>query len=329
MSQTIAVFSPAKVNLHLAIGPRREDGFHDARSIMQSLTLHDLVSMRHEDAEPGAGLQVEVTCATFEGIEPFDIPAQENIAYKAVVRLAHALGRTNDELVRVHIDKHIPHQAGLGGGSSNAAAALVGACRFWGEDPLSDRVLEVARGLGADVPFFLHGGCTCLGGKGDVFERELVPARGTVVLVKLDQGVSTKEAYQAFDERPVPISPEAAHAARDEQHAGRLELFNNLAPASEAVLPQLADVRSWLSAQPGVARDERTGKPRVLLSGSGSATFAVIDEDDATRKACGIVAAAKLQGWWARSCSFSPAGARIIEKTMGSSTNLGAARRIW
>ena len=332
MSQTITVFSPAKVNLHLAIGPRREDGYHDARSIMQALSLHDVVSLRAEEGQPGAGLTVDVTCAVHEGVAPLDIPAEKNIAYKAVMRLADALGRAADEHIAIHIEKHIPHAAGMGGGSSNAAAAMLGACRLWDVDPADPLVAKVASSIGADVPFFLFGGCVCLGDKGDVFERSLVSAKGTVVLVKLDEGVSTKDAYGAFDANPQPVPELFAQQAATAEDAADVSLFNNLAPASEAVLPELAEVRAWLASQPGVAKDPRTGEPRVLLSGSGSASFAIMEEGpDALKAACAMVSAAKLKGWWARSCSFSPAGARVIEKSgkPGARTNLGAVHKSW
>ena len=332
MSETISVFSPAKVNLHLAIGQRRPDGYHDAKSIMQALSLHDVLTLRCEEAPTGTGLQVDVACTVHEGVAPLDIPAEKNIAYKAVMRLAEALGRTADERMAIHIDKHIPHAAGMGGGSSNAAAAMLGACRFWGVDPQDPLVAQVASSIGADVPFFLFGGCACLGDKGDVFERSLAPAKGTVVLVKLDEGVSTKDAYGAFDANPQPVPELFAQQAAEVADAAEVSLFNNLAPASEAVLPELAEVRAWLSEQPGVAKDPHTGQPRVLLSGSGSASFAVMEEGpEALKAACAVVSAAKLKGWWARSCSFSPAGARIIESKQksGADTNLGAVHKIW
>lgn len=339
----VTVFSPAKVNLHLAIGLLREDGYHNATSIMQTLTLHDTLVVRCNPRSPGAGLSVNVVTDVFEGVAELDIPSESNIAHKAVVRLAQVMGRAVDEHVEITIEKHIPHAAGLGGGSSNAAAALLAACRLWGIDPQAPEVLAVAAELGADVPFFLYGGCALLGERGDAFKRTLAPLRGTVVLVRPDEGVSTAAAYRAFDRLQEAlhgegsceceasategVSPQAlafaCEVAADEavcasqvevvQAAEDLSLFNNLAPASVAVLPELERVHTWLAAQPGVARDARTGRPRVLLSGSGSATFALIEGPDPARAACGIVSAAKLEGWWARSCSFAPMGARIIE----------------
>lgn len=208
----VTVFSPAKVNLHLAIGPRREDGYHDAASVMQALTLHDTLVVRCNPAAPGAGLSVRVTTNVFEGVAELDIPSESNIAYKAVVRLAQALGRTVDEHVEITIEKHIPHAAGLGGGSSNAAAALLAACRLWGVDPQAPEVATVAVELGADVPFFLHGGCALLGERGDAFKRTLTPLRGTLVLVRPEEGVSTAAAYRAFDQAQEALHGEGSRA---------------------------------------------------------------------------------------------------------------------
>lgn len=325
MNQTIKVIAPAKVNLHLGIGAAQADGYHAATSILHAISLHDTLTMRFEDAAPGAGLAVQVCCQAAPGVEAPEVASEDNIAHKAVVALARALGRAADETVTVDILKAIPHAAGLGGGSSDAAAALVGACQAWGVDALSDRVVSVAAGLGADVPFFLYGGCVCMTGRGDVFDHMLEPMRKPLVLVRPDAGVSTAAAYKAFDECGTPESAEATQAACAVQSAAGLPLFNNLAAASEQVLPQLASVRTWLEAQPGVERDA-AGNPEVLLSGSGSASFAVCESMNA---AYALVAAAKLQGWWARSCMFAPIAARVLDAPTAARTNLGAVHKSW
>ena len=330
MKQTLTVFSPAKVNLQLEIGERRTDGFHQAKSIMQALTLHDMVTVVLDDGVDAylnpdgfSDFAIDVTCTTFEGIPELDVAPESNIVYKAAAALAEKLGHEQGH-ISIHIEKHIPFEAGLGGGSSNAAAVIAGLCRAWGEDAASEAALDVARALGADVAFFLHGGCVQLGEKGDVLERTFEPARGTVVLVKIDEGVSTKAAYAAFDELAAVQHAESTDAI---ESAAELPLFNNLAAASEQVLPALAETREWLASQPGVAHDAE-GKAEVLLCGSGSATFAVVEDGDSIRKAADIVAAAKLTGMWARSCSFAPIGVRVLDG-QGAGSNLGAPRKIW
>jgi 4-diphosphocytidyl-2-C-methyl-D-erythritol kinase len=327
MSKTVTVFSPAKVNLYLSIGARRADGYHDATSIMHALSLHDVLRMTVRPAnvddfglptsleEPTDPLGIEVQMSTHGGVAPLEIDEKDNIAYQAVRRFADEFGVGVGEHVRISIEKNIPAAAGLGGGSSNAAAALVGCCNLWDIDVNDERVTKLASDLGADVPFFLHGGCVCMTGRGEVFDHELEPRRATLVVVRPEQGVSTKEAYAAFDslsdgERPMPTPAMDAGRIAGIERASELPLYNNLAAASEKVLPELVRVRSWLEGRDGITRDPVTGRPEVLLTGSGSATYAVVDSIDA---AFGIVSAAKLEGWWARSTSFVPAGARVIE----------------
>lgn len=325
MNRTIKTIAPAKVNLHLGIGATQGDGYHAATSVLHAVTLHDTLNLRFEDAEPGSGFSVVARCQPAPGIEAPELESGDNIASKAILALAAAVGREEDEVVTIDILKAIPHAAGLGGGSADAAAALVGAASAWGIDPSSKTVLKVAASLGADVPFFLYGGCVCMTGRGDVFDHALKPMRKPVVLVKPDAGVSTASAYKAFDEHGVAEPSEMMASVRAASDASEVALYNNLAAASEQVLPALADVREWMASQQGVERDV-AGNPEVLLSGSGSASFAVCESMDA---AYAIVAAAKLRGWWARSCSFAPIGARVLDGFGGARTNLGAVHKSW
>lgn len=327
MNQTLTVFSPAKVNLHLSIGAKRADGYHDAYSVMHALTLHDTVTVRCERETEDAPIAVDVRCTTHGGVDELSIASEDNIAYKAMVALADEFGLSDAGYrFTVHIDKHIPHAAGLGGGSSNAAAALLAACRVFGIDPDGERVFAVASKIGADVPFFLRGGCAQLGGRGDVFERDLAPMNAPVVLVRPDGGVSTAAAYRAFDENAGQADLRAQGVSAE--RAQDVQLYNNLVAASETVMPELVEVKDWLRQQVGVARDASTGEPCVLLSGSGSATFCVCESMNA---AYAVVSAAKQRGWWARSCSFTSAGARIVEGRVpgAARTNVGAVHKSW
>lgn len=297
----IRLVAPAKVNLFLGIGERRADGYHDATSIMHALMLHDVLRMKLAPAE-GEGLSLEVACVACEGVDPLDVAPEDNIAARAVRLLAELVGRRADEHMRIVIEKHIPAQAGLGGGSSDAAAALVGAAHLWGLDPDDARIEEAARTLGADVAFFLHGGCACFTGVGDSFHHALAPMTRAVVLVKPEGGVSTKDAYRAFDEDPQPIGDADWDAASSASAAGNVPLRNNLVRASERLLPALADVREWLEARSGEVEG-------ILMSGSGSATFAVCRDFQA---ACRVVAAARERGWWARTTTFGPSRAAVV-----------------
>ena len=288
----LKIVSPAKVNLHLGIGARRSDGYHEAATVMQALNLHDVVYVRRKlpDA-PEQGIP-NVRMVSCGDVATPNLPSASNIAHKAVLALAQLVG-CDDAGLEVRIEKSIPAQGGLGGGSSNAAAALVGAASLWGLSPDDPAIEQAARSLGSDVAFFLHGGCSYYEGTGEVFVHALQPSKQAVVLVKPEGGVSTAEAYRTFDADPVPIPDEVAQAARSAASADEVALFNNLAPASEALMPKLGEVRQWLNSQPGVRG--------ALLCGSGATTFAVCEDFSC---ACAVVAEARRRGLWARSTSF-------------------------
>lgn len=303
MKNVTKIISPAKVNLVLAVGEKQESGFHEVQTIMHSLALHDTLSMRRFDDEgSGEGLQVMLKCESSFTIDPLLIKAEENIAYKAVVELAKALGRTQDETIEMILNKVIPAEAGLGGGSSNAAAALVGAATLWGVGVEDERVQEVASRLGADVSFFLKGGCVRLSGKGDVFEAQLEPRSGFVLLVRPDAGVSTGKAYAAFDEDPVLPSSEYLSSIAALDAAADVSLYNNLEKAACSVTPVVAQVLEWGRAA--------AGEENVVLCGSGSAVCCIFDSYQA---ACEASVEARKHEWWTRVTSFSPLGAAIVE----------------
>lgn len=303
MKNVTKIISPAKVNLVLAVGEKQESGFHEVQTIMHSLALHDTLSMRRFDDEgSGEGLQVMLKCESSFTIDPLLIKAEENIAYKAVVELAKALGRTQDETIEMILNKVIPAEAGLGGGSSNAAAALVGAATLWGVGVEDERVQEVASRLGADVSFFLKGGCARLSGKGDVFEAQLEPRSGFVLLVRPDAGVSTGKAYAAFDEDPVLPSSEYLSSIAALDAAADVSLYNNLEKAACSVTPVVAQVLEWGRAS--------AGEENVVLCGSGSAVCCIFDSYQA---ACEASVEARKHEWWTRVTSFSPLGAAIVE----------------
>ena len=299
---SIKVVAPAKVNLLLNIKGKRSDGYHEVDTVLHALMLHDVLLMKEI---AGTGNPVQLTSRSFEGLLPLDVEPEKNIVWKAIVRLAEALDRKlgEEETIRVHLEKHIPAQAGMGGGSSDAAAALVGAAKLWGVSPIDERLEQVAAGLGADVAFFLRGGCASYNGVGEHFVKALAPMHGFLAIVKPEGGVSTPASYAAFDADPVVI-PEADVAAALAAEAGRdVPLRNNMAKASERLLPEIAEVRRWLESRPGVQA--------AMMSGSGAAVFAVCESFNA---AANVVSQAQGKGWWARTTTFSPLRAAVTPR---------------
>lgn len=303
MKNLVKLIAPAKVNMVLAVGEALDDGFHRVDTIIHALALHDSLTMRRFDDEgSGEGLVLTLSCETLGGIDALSVPSEENIAYRAVARLYEALGRDADETIQMSLTKMIPAEAGLGGGSSDAAAALLGAAVLWGVEPTDPRVLAVASELGADVAFFLYGGCARLSGKGEVLEATLAPRKGFVLLLRPDQGVSTKEAYAAFDAAPVTLDEERLAALLSPADAADVELYNNMTDAACAVTPAIGEVLSFA--------DGLEGGDAVLLCGSGSAVCVPFSSYDA---ACAASVEAHKAGIWSRVTSFAPLGAAVVE----------------
>ena len=323
--KTVNVIAPAKVNLFLGIGARRDDGYHDVTTVMHALSMHDKLTMtqigcgehvmvvepndpaqpeRQEEVkvEPGSGLSVTVRNLWFGGIEPLDIPSADNLASKAVYAFAQAVGRSEDEAIRIVIEKHIPYQAGLGGGSSDAAAALVGAAELWGIELDDDFLMqEVARCLGADVRFFMRGGCALLEGRGDWFEHQLTPRKDTAVIMRPSEGVSTVEAYRLFDENPVYFDGQTLEAVRGAEDAVDVPLGNNLEAPALSLSPEMAKVRNLALAA--------TGVNAVQVCGSGSAVFAICDDYTSAQA---LSVQVQREGFWARTTSFTSVRASVI-----------------
>lgn len=252
MEEAILLRTPAKVNLSLDITGRRVDGYHTLRSVFQAVDCYDILTLTRTAAtEP-----LHLTC------NAADVPCDaRNLVYRAAQKL---LGESPCGLT-IHLEKQIPAQAGMGGGSSDAAAALLG-IRWLLALPHSDaELLEIAASLGADVPFFLYGGTALAEGIGEqLTPLHNVPKR-ILVLAKGKEGVSTPEGYQRLDalETLPPADTDAVLAhLRDPQPQ---RLFAVCGNAFDAVMhgKEIRQIRAIMSSC-GV-------KP--VLSGSGAAVF--------------------------------------------------------
>ncbi len=291
------IIAPAKVNLYLAIGDLQKDGYHRVTTVLHALNIHDTLYIRATPEEEKIDNTPRTVLVARDDVDLPEITSEENLATKAVIALAESTSQPiSATALDLRIEKSIPFQAGLGGASSDAAAALVGAALLWGIDPTDPVLEETARTLGADVAFFLHGGCSYLEGRGDQFVKSLVPSKQAIALVKPYGGVSTSKAYAAFDANPVQIPTAEAEEVSSVLRADEVPLFNNLAPAAFTLMPELSDVWQWLDSQPGIEG--------ALLCGSGATTFALCDN---FQVACSVVAAARKRGWWARATNLGSA----------------------
>lgn len=272
------VFAPAKVNLHLAVGARRSDGYHDVTTVLQALAFGDTVTIT-PSAEFG-----------FACTPDLGLAAEENLACRA----AHAMAQRFDRplTASIAVEKRVPAGAGLGGASSDAAAVLLGLAQLWEMDPADEGLADVARSLGADVPFFLMRGAALFGGRGDLLERPLPALDAPIVLVKPAPSVPTAQAYAAFDRLAAspPPPPEAIIAALEDGDPAAVaaHLYNNMTEAALALVPEIAGVLRLLG--------ESSGIRGTTMAGSGSAVFGIC-ADERAAEAC--AESARALGLWA------------------------------
>ncbi|MBA3652033.1 MAG: 4-(cytidine 5'-diphospho)-2-C-methyl-D-erythritol kinase [Chthoniobacterales bacterium] len=248
------LFAPAKVNLRFQILRRREDGFHEIETLMAPLSLRDELVIKPNDAGDGI---------VFSCDDP-SLPAGED---NLVLRAARSFfAEINAEpSVRIELRKKIPHGAGLGGGSSDAASTLLGLNEEHGRPLPPLRLTRLAAAIGSDVPFFLGGSAAICRGRGEKVEPVAALPRFPLLLLKPEFGVPTPWAYQRWrDARELPGLDYFA------QKVGELSLQNDLERPVFEKHVFLARVKQWLRAQPEVVA--------ALLSGSGSTTFALLRE---------------------------------------------------
>jgi 4-diphosphocytidyl-2-C-methyl-D-erythritol kinase len=289
---SLVVTAPAKVNLFLGVGPLRPDGYHSVMTVMHTVELADTVTLTPADS-------LTLTCDTDLGI-----PAEHNLAYTAAKVFSEVFGV--DVLLDIRVEKRIPSGAGLGGGSSDAAAVLAGLA-YWADLLLDDeRLLRVARTVGADCPFLLHGGAAVMRGRGDERQRTLPAGEWPVAIVKPPTPVPTAEAYRAFDASPLPtgdIRPVTDALCFRDPTALAEGLANNLTPAATSLVPDVADALAWVRQSRGVLGAE--------MSGSGSAVFAICAD---TASADAIASEAPDRGWWGASTALRRTGVTVSEE---------------
>jgi 4-diphosphocytidyl-2-C-methyl-D-erythritol kinase len=245
-----------KLNLSLQVLGRRADGYHDIESLVVSLGQpHDVLEAFAVPA-PG-GVQVEVV-----GVEVGDdVPADHrNLAFIAAEKLLVRAGRSGHG-VRVVLRKHIPAGGGLGGGSADAAAALLAVRELIDVDIDDAGVLAIAAEVGSDVPFCVQGGAAWMRGRGEIVDPIDV-ATGLAFVVAIPPfRLSTPDVYRAWDKLGGPRALRTVPAPRRLSHLVG-DLVNDLEPAAEALEPRLREFR--------IALESAAGAP-ALLAGSGSA----------------------------------------------------------
>lgn len=241
----------AKINLSLGVFEKRPDGFHNIESVMQSVSLHDIITLTPVSSG------IEVTCN-----DP-DVPlGKQNLAYKVAKLFFSHESRVSSQGVKIHIQKNIPIAAGLAGGSADAAAVLFGLNEMMTGDPstslgasprLATRdLIELGSRIGSDVPFCLTGGTCLVKGRGEIVEKQLPWPKTYYVLVCPDIHVSTKWAYEEFDRLHLNVSS---------------MIKNDLEQAVVSKHEVISDIKDKLI---------KAGCSEAQMSGSGPSVFGIV-----------------------------------------------------
>lgn len=274
---TFTYLAYAKFNLSLAVLGKRDDGYHEVDTILQSIDLSDRLELTPSDR---GGLEVTADAP--------DVPDGEaNLVWRALELLRESC--SIEEGMRVRITKRIPARAGLGGGSSDAACALCAANRIWDARLPGGDLEHLAARIGSDVPFFVRGGTQRCRGRGErVAPLPDLPLTKWVI-VKPEHDLATSDVYA----RATPNLTTASAKSRITQDAVAKRdasgvvagLFNDLEAAAEELLPEAAQVRAWMG---------RLGLSHNVMAGSGSARVGYCPDDSVGPRA---VAEGRRRGW--------------------------------
>lgn len=271
----ICIDAPAKINLHLQVGRKREDGYHDLLSVFHLVDLAD--TLRVEKSGPAGEIAVH---------GPFDFPVKDNLIHKAAERYFSGYrlntGKEPEAGVEVRCTKRIPDGGGLGGGSSDAAAALKALSLLFPVSEPERLLRESALAVGSDVPFFLSTPAALAEGRGELL-RPLPPLKGYALLL-LFPGlkISTPAAYRAVDRRREKGAAEKTRFCAEELESGWEKLmrsgslYNDFTPAVEEFFPGVE----------GFLRELReAGAVFAEMSGSGSTIFAIFHKNSDAERA--------------------------------------------
>lgn len=265
---SIKLKSRAKINLSIDVLGKRQDGYHLVEMIMQTIDLYDLIEINEKDND-------QITIKSTSDEIPLDC---NNLVYKAA-NLIKQMFNINKG-VEIHIKKNIPVAAGMAGGSSNAAAVLVGLNKLWNLDLSNQQLEEIGLKLGADVPFCINGGAVLASGIGE----ELTPIKGLtkdvcILVCKPDLFVSTKEVYECIDSKDIDKRPNNKFLIECLKNEDTRQLAENMFNVLEGVTvdkhPVIQQIKDIMTSNRALG---------AMMSGSGPTVFGLYENrDDAVK----------------------------------------------
>jgi len=276
---TITLPAFAKINLILRVLGRRADGYHELDTIFQTVSLHDTMKFTATDDPAIVTSGNDLSLAMGE----------TNLVTRAAKVLSDRFSPKQG--ARIHLQKRIPAQAGLGGGSSDAAAALIGLTHLWELSATADDLVNIATSLGTDVPFFLFGGTAGGKGIGNQIERISDAPATFFLVIKPNANINTEDAYKALDARSLTSKVDetilSSSGAKEFLDSSSFAfLHNDFEAVAFALEPEIERAKAALL---------KAGARGAMLAGSGSAVFGIFDSEDAQRRA---IQAIELETGW-------------------------------
>lgn len=268
----------AKINLYLAVENKRNDGYHNIKTLMHEIDLYDSIFL---ECLPADSTSVELITV------PHDVTdrPEDNLAYRAAVAYLNKINNT--ARVKIRLEKRIPTSAGLGGGSADAAAVLRALNRIFGSYLSAESMIELAATLGSDVPFCLVGGTSLCLGRGEILTPVPSLKNAFILIAKGNESVSTARAYALLDERIASDTDTArrAYTELSEYLAGNINAFPELYNVFESVIipecPSVAEIKEVMLKHNAVAS---------LMSGSGPTVFGIFENEQDRASAAAALA---------------------------------------
>jgi len=276
---TLKIPAFAKVNLRLRVFAKRDDGYHELDTVFQTVSLHDTI-------EFSLSRQPHIVLSSNDRSLAVD---ESNLVVKAAKALQGRFGANKG--ARIRLQKRIPMQAGLGGGSADAAVTLLMLAKLWELKCSREELASTGAQLGADIPFFFHGGAVRAGGIGEQLDPLEDIEQRFLLILKPNVNISTADAYRALDERSLTsLNPKTIlSTSRRTADSDKIDLAN-LTNDFEAVVFEL---------EPEIRRAKnallKAGADAALMAGSGSAVFGIFESEDAQRRA---IQAIELETGW-------------------------------
>lgn len=289
---SITVTAPAKINLMLDVTGRRPDGYHELVTIMQSISLSDTVYLSLNDS-----CRITIECNT-DGV-PLD---EENIAYRAAEAF-YLYSQKGFTGLHIKIVKDIPLQAGLGGGSADCAAVLVGLNKLLGTNYYNDELCQIGVKLGADVPFCTVGGTKICRGIGEIMSYAPALEPCSIVIGKGGKGISTKKAYEKID---------AAEMFSGDDITGKYDgTVASVKAVGRNIFEEVSDCKDVLTVKEILLQH---GAEYAAMSGSGSAVFGLFGLSGQKNSAYICAERLRAEGFFSEVCIPLSYGAKYFDR---------------